>query len=137
MATLTHINPTQEDGIFPVIDYGLSHAVVAADAKVIFVSGQIGWDKDANLIGPGDLAAQVAQAHENIRNVLKKAGAAPKDVVRMTTYVVNYKPEDGEVIVAANKKFFGSDMPSAQTLLGIQSLFTPDMLVEVEVTAVI
>lgn len=137
MANITHINPSQEDGICPVIDFGLSHAVIAENAKVVFVSGQISWDKNANLIGPGDLAEQVTQAHENIRVVLRKAGATPKDVVRMTTYVVNYKPEDGQIIVDANKEFFGENTPCAQTLLGIQSLFTPEMMVEVEVTAVI
>lgn len=137
MANITHINPSQEDGISPVIDFGLSHAVVAEHATVVFVSGQIGWDKNSNLVGPGNLAAQVAQAHDNIRVVLRKAGATPRNVVRMTTYVVNYKPEDGQTIVDANKKFFGENTPCAQTLLGIESLFTPDMLVEVEVTAVI
>ncbi|MBM3516575.1 MAG: RidA family protein [Alphaproteobacteria bacterium] len=131
---LTHINPTS--GIAPVLDYGLSHAVMAEGGRVVWISGQIAWDEKGNTIGK-DLRTQVAQAHENIRRILASVGGKPADVVRMTTYVVNYRPEDGEVIVEANKKFFHGVGPAAQTLLGIQSLYAPDIRVEVECTAVL
>ncbi len=133
MATTTHLNPAT---LAPVLDYGLSHGVACTGGKIVFVSGQVAWDENANVVGD-DLATQVAQAHENIRRVLAAAGAGPADVVRMTTYVVNYKPDDGPVINEANKKFFGGATPAAATLLGVQSLYAPEFLVEVEVTAVL
>lgn len=134
MAKLTHINP---DNMAPYLPYGLSHAVVAEGGKTVYLSGQLGWDENGNLAGP-DLASQLAQAHVNIRKILAEVGATPADIVRLNTYVVNYKGlEDGEVVNAANLKLFEGVMPASATLMGVQSLYTPDIRCEVEATLVI
>lgn len=133
MATLTHINP---DNMAPYLPFGLSHAVVSEGGKAIYISGQVGWDEQGNLVGP-DLESQIAQAHENIKKILQEIGATPADVVRFNTYVAGYTPADGEVVNAANKRFFGDAMPASATLLGVQALYAPDILCEVEATAVI
>ena len=133
MAKLSYINP---DDMAPYLQFGLSHAVAAEGGKVIYLSGQVGWDEAGNLVGP-DLASQLAQAHVNIRKVLAAAGATPADVVRLNTYVTNYKPADGEVVNAANLKFYGGATPASATLMGVQALYAPDIRCEVEVTAVI
>ena len=133
MAKIEHINP---DTVAPYLPYGLSHAVSATGGRMVIVAGQLGWDKDGNIVGP-DIESQLAQAHENIRLVLAAAGAEPKHIVRLTTYVANYSPADGEAVGEANIRFFGEHMPAAATLIGVQSLFTADFKVEVEATAIV
>ena len=130
---LSHINT---DNLAPYLPDGLSHAVVAEGGKTIYLSGQLGWDENGNLVGP-DLASQIAQAHINIRKILAEAGATPVDIVRLNTYVVNYAPEDGEVVNAANHKLFEGVMPASATLMGVQALYAPDIRCEVEATAVV
>ena len=133
MAKLTHINP---DNVPDYLTYGLSHAVVAEGGKTVYLSGQVGWNEKSESVGP-DLASQLAQAHENIRRVLAAAGGTVADIVRLNTYVANYRPEEGEVVNAANKKLFGDHVPASMTLMGVQALYSPDVRCEVEVTAVI
>jgi enamine deaminase RidA (YjgF/YER057c/UK114 family) len=58
-------------------------------------------------------------------------------VVKITTYVVNYKPSMRDDLRAARLQFMGSADPPAATLVGVQSLASEDWLVEIEVTAVI
>jgi enamine deaminase RidA (YjgF/YER057c/UK114 family) len=133
MAKLEHINP---DNVPPYLPYGLSHAVASEGGRTIYLSGQVGWNANSELVGP-DLKSQLAQAHENIRRVLAAAGASAADVVRFNTYVANYKPEDGEIVNAANRAFFGDHTPASATLMGVQSLYLPEILCEVEATAVV
>ena len=133
MATLTHINP---DNVPDYLTYGLSHAVAAEGGKTVYLSGQVGWNANSEIVG-SDLASQLAQAHENIRRVLAEAGGTVADIVRLNTYVANYRPEDGEVVNAANKKLFSGTMPPSMTLMGVQALYVPEIRCEVEATAVI
>ena len=133
MAKLTHINP---DNMAPYLPHGLSHAVVAEGGKTIYLSGQLGWDENGNLVGP-DLASQLAQAHVNVKKILAEVGATPADIVRLNTYVVNYSPEDGEVVGAANLKLFEGVMPASATLMGVQALYAPDIRCVVEATVVV
>ena len=133
MAKLTHINP---DNVPDYLTYGLSHAVVAEGGKTIYLSGQVGWNEKGESVG-ADLASQLAQAHKNLRRVLAAAGGTVADIVRLNTYVANYRPEEGEVVNAANKKLFGDHVPASMTLMGVQALYSPDVRCEVEVTAVI
>ena len=133
MARLTHINP---DNVPDYLTYGLSHAVVAEGGRTIYLSGQVGWNEKSESVGP-DLASQLAQAHENLRRVLAAAGGTVADIVRLNTYVANYRPEEGEVVNAANKALFGDHMPASATLMGVQALYAPEVRCEVEATAVI
>ena len=130
---ISHINT---DNLAPYLPDGLSHAVVAEGGKTIYLSGQLGWDEDGNIVGP-NLADQLAQAHINIKKILAEVGATAANIVRLNTYVANYRPEDGPVVGAANLKLFDGVMPASATLLGVQSLYAPDCRCEVEATAVV
>ena len=133
MAKLTHINP---GNVPPYLTYGLSHAVAAEGGRTIYLSGQVGWNENSESVGP-DLASQLAQAHENIRRVLAASGATVADIVRLNTYVANYRPEEGEIVNAANRKLFAGLVPPSATLMGVQALYAPEIRCEVEATAVI
>jgi enamine deaminase RidA (YjgF/YER057c/UK114 family) len=117
---------------------GSSHATVAPAGRTVYLSGQPGTDAEGNVV-PGGLAAQTERAVRNVALALEAAGARPEDVVRTTFYVVDWEPAKIEQLVggamAARQEHAFPD--AAVTLIGVQSLFTPDMLVEVETVAVV
>ena len=94
-------------------------------------------DEHGGLVGAGDLAVQAAQAMRNVGLALAGAGAGYADIVKITTYVVNYKPEDRAVIGLARAPFFASGRPPASTLVGVAALALPEWLVEIEAVAVV
>lgn len=128
------INP---ETMYGSVQYGFSHAVKTTGQATLHCAGQVAWDKDYNLVGAGDIAAQARQALANLKEVLAAAGASPADVARMRTYVVDHKPEYLESVGAAIAEFYGDVTPAANTWIGVQSLALPDFLIEIEVTAVI
>ena len=114
-----------------------TQVVTAKPGTLIWVAGQTAHNAKGELVGKGDLKAQANQVWENVRLALVASGATFKDVVKITTYVVNYKPSMRDDLRAARLRFMGSADPPAATLVGVQSLASEDWLVEIEVTAVI
>lgn len=125
-----YINP----GTLAALD-GFTHAVRVGN--LLYVSGQVPLDSAGALVGAGDLAAQARQAFDNLALVLRIAGAAPEDVVRLTVYVVGYKPGDQATIRAAGAAFFPQRNPPAGVVLGVAALPREGMLIAVDATAVI
>lgn len=129
--TLECINP---DGL-PVPET-YTQVVIARGNRLIFVSGQEPEDEHGNLVGPGDLAAQAGQVFANLGRALTAAGATPKDVARLTIYVVNHRRKYLPVIEEARRSIFGDHKP-ADALLGIATLSNPEYLIEVDAIAVV
>ena len=90
----------------PIVGY--SRAVRAGN--LVFVTGTTATDDAGNIVGMGDPAAQTAQAIENIRAALRKAGAELQDVVRTRIFVTNI--DDWEEIGKAHAKYFGQILPA-------------------------
>ena len=116
---------------------GYSHAIAVEGGRLIFVAGQVALDKDGNLVGKGDLRAQTDKALDNLIAALTAAGATPADVVKVNTYVVNYKPADYPIIREARARIFDAQSPPASTLLGVQALAVEELLIEIEAIAVV
>lgn len=128
------INPPD---MFDSLQYGFSHATIAEAGRLIHCAGQVAWDAQGNLIGPGNLSLQAEQALRNLGQVLAAAGAAPADVVMLRVLVVDHTPDKLEPITRAIQDFFGDALPAANTLIGVQALALPDLLIEIEATAVL
>jgi enamine deaminase RidA (YjgF/YER057c/UK114 family) len=114
-----------------------TQAVAAKPGTIVWISGQVAQNAKGEVVGKGDLKAQLNQAWENVRLALAGSGATFQDVVKVTTYVVNYKPSMRDDLRAARLRFMGDAKPPAATLVGVQSLASDEWLVEIEVTAVI
>ena len=102
-----------------------------------YTAGQVSIDEHGAPVGAGDFAAQTAQAMRNVGLALAAAGAGYADIVKITTYVVDYKPEDRAVIGAARGPFFADAARPASTLVGVSALALPEWLVEIEAVAVV
>jgi len=116
---------------------GYSHVVSTSGGRTIYVAGQIAMDKDGNIVGKGDLKAQARQVLENVTAALGAAGATFKDVVKANTYVVNLGPDSLAAIREARADFYPAEDPPASTLVGVTALAFPDLLIEIEVVAVV
>ena len=114
----------------PIVGY--SRAVRIGNQ--VFVTGTTATDAEGNIVGKGDPAAQTAQAIENIRTALQKAGADLEDVVRTRMFVTDIG--QWEEIGRAHARYFSTILP-ATTMVEISRLIHPDMLVEIEADAVV
>lgn len=128
-----HINP---DGISQPTGY--THVVTVEGArKLVFVSGQVALNAKGDLVGNGDLKVQAQQVFSNLETALAAAGATFADVVKLTTFIVNYKPADRDIIRAVRTEFLPGDGPPASTLIGVQGLASADYMIEIEATAAV
>lgn len=114
-----------------------SQVAVASGARTIYVSGQVSIDETGALVGGGELAAQTTQVMRNLGVALAAAGAGYEHIVKITTYVVDYKPEQRAIIGKARGAFFADRTPPASTLVGVSALAMPEWLIEIEAIAVI
>ena len=114
---------------------GYTHVVEVTDAaRIVYVAGQVAFDRDRQVVGPGDMAAQAEQVFRNLEVALAAAGASFKDVVKMTTYVTDMS--QAPVIRSARARYFGDTLP-ASTLVGVTALAHPELMVEIEVIAAV
>ena len=91
----------------------------------ISTAGQVSIDERGVLVGGSDLAAQ-PQAMKNVGLALAAAGATCADIVKMTTYVVNDRPDHRSVVGKARAPFFAGGPPPASTLVGVAGLALPN-----------
>jgi enamine deaminase RidA (YjgF/YER057c/UK114 family) len=115
--------------------YGFSQAVVAAPGDMIFVSGQVDWDANQT-IGHPDLASQTRGAFANLVRVLEAAGASAGDVTALRIYIVADPSDDTSAVSEALRTTFGPGQGPAATWIMVRGLADPDLLIEVEATAV-
>jgi enamine deaminase RidA (YjgF/YER057c/UK114 family) len=130
---LEHIQPA---GLFASERFGFTQVVTSPPGKLVFVSGQVAFDENAQVVGGDDLGAQAEQALANLGRALESAGAAAADVAFLRIYIANYDPSNLAVLGPLLPKFFGAKLP-AQTLLGVQALAMPELLIELEALAVV
>ena len=115
-----------------------THVVEATGSRIVFISGQVALDKDGNVVGAGDLGKQAEQVFQNLQACLASAGATFADVTKMTTFIVGYQAaRDRAVLGAVREKYLSGGNPPASTLLGVQALASPDIMIEIEATAVL
>lgn len=117
---------------------GYSHVVTVEGAqRLAFIAGQVAIDKEGKIVGQGDLTMQIKQVAHNLIAALAAIGAKPSDIVKMNTYIVQYKPSDYAAMREARAILFPSGEPPASTLIGVHSLAVDGLLVEIEAIAAI
>lgn len=110
---------------------------VAADGRLVFVAGQIGWNADQQFESR-DFVAQVRQALANVVAVVAEAGGEPAHIARLTWYITDRQeylarlPEIGEVY----RGIMGRHFP-AMTMVEVRALMEADAKVEIEASAMV
>lgn len=127
------------DGLFQPVPY--HHVAVATGNRHVHVAGQIARDVDGAPVATGDLAGQLAHSLRSTARALAGAGATLSDVVRLRFYVVDWQPEKYTEFVAgidavAEELALPQPLPP-MSAIGVDYLFEPDVLVEVEAYAVL
>ncbi len=113
------------------------NVTVATGSRIIHISGQTAVDAEGKVVGSTHLD-QSRLAFENLRVALESAGATLADVAKFTIFMVDYSWDALEALMAAAKDVFGEQYPlTANTLVGVSSLWLPELLVEIEAIAVV
>lgn len=113
---------------------GYTHVTIPKGKKFVFISGQVAWDKNLNLVEKGDLAKQTDMVYQNLGHALEEVGATWDQIVKTTVYTT--MPTEYEIIGAATAKYFGDVPPPSQTIVGVTGLALNDFLIEIEATVV-
>ena len=116
---------------------GYSHAVEVTGGRTIYVSGQVAMDANGAVVGQNDFRAQVKQVFENLKTVLAASGATLDDVVKFNYYVVGHDAEKLRTIREVRDGYLKPTNRPASTLVGVQALFRPEFLVEIDAVAVV
>ncbi|MDJ0617678.1 MAG: RidA family protein [Calothrix sp. MO_192.B10] len=105
--------------------------------KTIYVAGQVGVDRQKNLVGNGELRDQLKQTFSNVQAALESVNATMANIVKMNIYVVNYHAEYAEAIGEVIREYFSMGQIPAMCLIGVQALAEERFLVEVDAEAVV
>jgi enamine deaminase RidA (YjgF/YER057c/UK114 family) len=115
-----------------------THVVSAEEPKkLVYVSGQVSYDRDGIVIGKADMREQCEQIFKTLSHSLKAAGATWRDVVKINGYMVNLNPADVNVYREVRSRYFEREHMPASTLVGIERLVHEDLMLEVELIAAV
>ena len=116
---------------------GYSNGILFEGGSVLFIAGQIGWDRDSRIVSD-DFADQFAQALGNVLAVVRDAGGQPENIGRLLIFVTNKEEYNAQLraIGSAYRQLMGKHFP-AMSLVEVSSLLEPLAKVEIEAIAVI
>lgn len=114
-----------------------SHVVEVTGGRLVIVSGQIAQDAAGNLVGAGDFAAQSRQVFENLKTALAGVGAGYKDIVKLTTFIVDISKNIEAYRDVRQEYLRGIAEPPTSTTVGVPALVRGDYMLEVEAIAVV
>ena len=116
---------------------GYADGLIVPSGRLLFISGQIAWDKDARIVSP-DFATQFLQALDNVIAVVREAGGGTEHIVKLLAFVTDldaYRaamPAIGEGWRGRLGKYY-----PAMSLVKVAGLLEPGALVEIEAVAVL
>ena len=100
----------------------------------VMVSGTTSVDEGGRVVSPGNAYGQAVFALRKIEAALDKTGARLSDVVRTRIFLTHIN--DWQAVGRAHAEFFG-DIRPASTLVQVAGLVDPQLLVEIEVDAIV
>ncbi|MFK8049915.1 MAG: RidA family protein [Halioglobus sp.] len=119
-----------------LLGFGINHGVeVKNESRTLYLSGQTSSASDGSAMHEGDLPAQFRLAWANLLDVLSEADMEPSNIVRLNIFTT-----DVDALMAAGGDLFGmigeSGCQPSSTLVGVDRLYDPAIMVEIEATAV-
>lgn len=132
------VHLSHPDGLLQQDDY--APVATASGSRLLLLAGQLGVTPAGETITT-DLAGQVHAALRNVATAVTAAGGQVGDVARLTFYVVGWQTDLAEELWegttrAQESEGYPAPLPPV-TVIGVQTLWRPDLLVEIEATAVL
>jgi enamine deaminase RidA (YjgF/YER057c/UK114 family) len=112
---------------------GYTHVVVSSDGRTVYIAGQVAFDSVGQVVGLGDFRAQAAQVFSNLGRALASVGATFGDVMKTTTYITDVR--NLGMLREARARYFDSARAPANTLITVNALARPELLLEIEAVA--
>ncbi|TGG92830.1 RidA family protein [Natronospirillum operosum] len=128
--SIRNINPA---ALYDGAASGLSHARVDTLNGLVFVSGQVDWNTDFGVVHES-IEEQTEAASKNLLTVLGEASSSVDDLLQLRVYVRGELSDHMEAVVPILVKYLGRARP-ALTGVGVASLASPDLLIEIEAIA--
>jgi enamine deaminase RidA (YjgF/YER057c/UK114 family) len=115
---------------------GYSQIVDVSAGRIIFIAGQTALDRDGNVVGKSDFAAQAAQVFRNLTIALEASGCTAANLVKLTVFLTDMN--NLGVYREARNRFFASMTPPAApavTLVEVSKLYGTDFMIKIEAIA--
>ena len=122
-------------GVWQPRGRGFNMVAVQPAGHVVHFTGQVAWDEDETVVGPGDIETQTRQCFINIERSLAALGGRMEDIVAITTYYTH--PDQLAAIQKVRMAFLDEDTAPVSTSVMVAGLGHPDFLVELTPVAVI
>jgi enamine deaminase RidA (YjgF/YER057c/UK114 family) len=117
---------------------GYSQIVDVSAGRIIFIAGQTALDRDGNVVGKSDFAAQAAQVFRNLAVALEASGCSAANLVKLTVFLTDMN--NLGLYREARNRFFASVTPPAApavTLVEVSKLYGADLMIEIEAIAAV
>jgi 2-iminobutanoate/2-iminopropanoate deaminase len=132
MTTIERHNP---DGVSKLRVSLYNHCVRVTNATTtLYLAGQLARDENGKTVGVGDIRAQTEQVIKNMQTILRAEGAELSNLVKLLVFVTDMRNFDA--ISEVRKRYFTGDLPTS-TIVEVNHLSQPDLLIEIEGVAVL
>jgi 2-iminobutanoate/2-iminopropanoate deaminase len=117
---------------------GYSQVAEIRSGKLVYIAGQVPFDKSGNLVGKDDFLAQVEQVFRNLKSAVEAAGGSLSDVVKLNYFCVEaVDPSLVPQLLRVRDQFINTNNPPASTFVVVKRLVRPEWLIEIEAVAVV
>jgi 2-iminobutanoate/2-iminopropanoate deaminase len=124
------INPAE---LYDCSANGMSQATVETELGLVFISGQVDWNHQYQTT-ENSVEGQTQKALDNLKIALTAAGSSVEQLLQIRVYVRGELAEHMETAMPILARFLGESRP-ALTGIGVASLASPSLLVEIEAVA--
>ena len=130
---MANIDRYSAPGLFDPPSYSQGVKVTGAQS-LLFLAGQVAYDKDGNVAYRGDFRSQARECFKALKALVEAQGGTLQNIVKINTYVtdIRYRAD----LIPVREEFFGKKGP-ASTLVAVPALAHPDYLIEIEAIAAV
>lgn len=114
---------------------GVSQAVVVRTGRFMYLSGHVPFNERGQM--SENLEAQLNQVFANMQATLEAAGTDFSSLAKVTVYIKDYDPSQLPLLRQVRDKWISTATPPASALIGVDALFIPQALVEIDAVAVL
>ncbi len=111
-----------------------TQVILSKPGRLLFIAGQTPTDSKGQIVGKGNIEKQARQVMENLKGILRQAGASFDNVVKITVYITDRKFR--EAIGRVRREYF-KNKPPTSTLVIIKGLARKEYFIEIDAIAVL